>query len=98
MSLTGELRQLLDHDGAGGHVDAQRERLGGEHDLHETLDEAGFDRLFERRYETGVVWGDPGLEPREPTGVAEHGEVGVVDAAQSSTRRFHGCDRARPPW
>ena len=30
--LAGELRQLLDHDRAGGHVDAQRQGLGREHD------------------------------------------------------------------
>ena len=36
-SLAGELGELVDHDRAGRHVDAQRQRLGGEHDLDQAL-------------------------------------------------------------
>ena len=34
--LAGELGELLDHDGAGRHVDPDRQRFGGEHHLHQT--------------------------------------------------------------
>ena len=42
--------QLLDHHRPGRHVDAERQRLGGEHHLHQALDEARLDRLLERRH------------------------------------------------
>ena len=71
------LRQLLDHDRARRHVDADGERLGGEHHLHQALDEARLDDLLERRHHPGVVGGDAGLELGEELAVAEHGEVRV---------------------
>ena len=62
MLLAGELRELLDHHGARRHVDPDREGLGGEDDLDQTLDEARLDRLLERRDHPGVVGGDARLE------------------------------------
>ena len=81
--VAGELGQLLDDDGAGRHVDADGERLGGEHDLDQALDEARLDGLLERRHHPGVVGGDPGLELGEELSVAEHGEVVVGEAFQA---------------
>ena len=82
MPFAGELGELLDHHRPGRHVDADGERLGGEHHLHQTLDEARLDGLLERRHHAGVVGGDAGLELRQEGGVAEHGEVVGVDALQ----------------
>ena len=79
VALAGELGQLLDHHGAGRHVDAEGEGLGGEHDLDESLDEAGLDRLLERRHHAGVVGGDARLEAGEPPVVAEEREVVVAE-------------------
>ena len=50
--LAVELLELLEHDGARGHVDAEGERLGREHDLHELALEELLDDLLERRQET----------------------------------------------
>ena len=75
--LARELRQPLDDDRAGRHVDAERQRLGGEHRLDQALDEAGLDRLLERRDHAGVVGREAHLERRRPAVVAEHVEVVV---------------------
>src|SRR3712207_8055618 len=40
-----ELRQLLDHDRTRRHVDAERERPGGEHDLNQRLGDRKSTRL-----------------------------------------------------
>ena len=48
--LAGELRELLDHDRAGGHVDAERQRLGREHDLQQPGRERLLDRFLHRRH------------------------------------------------
>ena len=103
-----ELGQLLDDHGARRHVDADGQRLGGEHRLDQPLDEAGLDRLLERRHHPGVVGGDAGLELGEELPVAEHGEVLVADPLQAGgddlpdavalfgRRQPHPSGRARP--
>ena len=73
--LAGEFRELLDHHGSCRHVDAECERLGGEHDLDESLEEALFHRLLERWNESGMVGADTHLESERPVGVAEDGQV-----------------------
>ncbi len=80
--LAGELRQLLDHHRPRRHVDADRQGLGGEDDLHQPLDEAVLHGLLEGRHHAGVVGRDPVLEPGEELPVAEHGEVAVVHAPE----------------
>ena len=75
VALAGPLRELVDHHRPGRHVDAERQRLGGEDRLHESGGEALLDRLLERRHHAGVVGGNAGFERREPTVVAEHREV-----------------------
>ena len=75
VGLAVELLQLLEHDGAGRHVDAEREGLGGEHHLDQPAREELLDDLLERRQQAGVVGGDAALEALQPLPVAEHGEV-----------------------
>ncbi len=58
MPVSGELAQLFDHHRACGHVDPQRECLGGENDSYQALGEATFDRLAERGNHPGVVCRD----------------------------------------
>ena len=58
VALAVELGQLLQHDRAGRHVDAQRQRLGGEHRLDQAGDEQFLDGLLERRQHPGVVGRD----------------------------------------
>jgi hypothetical protein len=62
VTFTGELAQLLDDDRPGRHVDAEGQRLGGEHHADQALGEAGLDRLLERRDHPGMVGGDAQLE------------------------------------
>ena len=81
--IAGELRQLLDHDGAGRHVDPDGQGLGGEHHLHEALDEAGFDDLLERRHHPGVVRSQAGLELGEELRVAEHRQIAGIERPEA---------------
>ena len=55
MRLAVELHELLEHHGAGGHIDAQGQSLGGEDDLDDALREQLLDELFELRDHPGVV-------------------------------------------
>ena len=66
MALAGELRQLLDDHRPRGHVDAEREGLGGEHHLDQPGRERLFHRFLHRRHHPGVVGGEAGFEPGEP--------------------------------
>ena len=81
--LAVELLELLEHDGARGHVDAERERLGREDRLQQLALEELLDDLLERGQHAGVVGGDPALEAVEPVPVAEHAEVRVGDGARA---------------
>ena len=63
VALTGELREALDHDSAAGHVDAERERLGGEDDFEEPGRERLLHRLLHRRHQAGVVRREPSSTP-----------------------------------
>ncbi len=73
--LAVELLELLEHDRARGHVDAERQRLGREDDLDQLALEEVLDDLLERRQQTGVMRGDAALEVVEPLVVAEHREI-----------------------
>jgi hypothetical protein len=64
--LAVPLDQLLQHHRAGRHVDAERERLGGEHRLDQALDEQLLDDLLEGRQHAGVVGGDAALQAVQP--------------------------------
>ena len=70
-----ELRDLFDDHRACRHIDAESEGLGGEHDLHERLGEAGLDRLPERWHHAGVVGRHTCFEPGRVDRVAEHRQV-----------------------
>ena len=71
------LHQLLEHDRPGGHVDAQRQRLGREHDLAQAADEQLLDRLLERGQQPGVVRRDAALQRLTPLPEPEHRQVGL---------------------
>ena len=99
VALPRELGELLHDDGTGGHVDAQCQRLGGEHDFHQAQGEAGLDRLLERRHHPGVMGGHTGFQTRQPAPVTEHGQVGVreglhlgVDDGADLCAIFLGCE------
>jgi hypothetical protein len=77
--LAVPLRQPLDHHRAGGHVDAERQRLGGEHDLDKTGREQLFDDLLEGRQHAGVVTRDAAREPFGEVVVSQHRQVVVGD-------------------
>ena len=77
--LAGELRELLDHHAARGHVDAERQRLGREHHLEEAGEECLLHRLLHGRDHARMVRGDAGLQARDPRVVAQGVEVGVVE-------------------
>jgi hypothetical protein len=72
MMLSGELRELLDDDGARRHVDPDCQRLGGEHDLDQSRDEALLHDLLHRWDHAGVVSGDADVELGHELVVAEH--------------------------
>ena len=95
VGLAVELHQLLQHDAAGRHVDAQRQRLGGEHGLDQAAGEQLLDHLLERRQQPGVVRGDAALQRVGPLPVAEHGEVLVGDVG--APRVHDPADLARAP-
>jgi len=75
--LAVELDQPLEHDGAGRHVDAQCEGLGGEHRPHQAADEQLLHGLLERGQQPGVVRGDPPLQRVAPLPVAQHAQVAL---------------------
>jgi len=81
--VAGELAELLDDDGLGRHVDADRQRLGGEDHLHQAFDEARLNRLLERGHHARVVRGDAGFQLHEELGVAQHRQIGGIDAAEA---------------
>jgi hypothetical protein len=81
--ITGELGQLLDDDSPRRHVDADGQRLGGEHRAQQSGDEALLDRLLERRHHAGVVGGGAGFELGGELVVAEHCEIRLVESLES---------------
>ena len=83
MVITRELRQLLDHDRLCRHVDTHRQRLGGEHHLHQALDETRLHHLLEWWHHPRVMCRDAGFELGEERAVAEDREVCRVDGAQT---------------
>ena len=77
MRFAVELHELLEHDGASGHVDAQRQGLRGEDDLDDSLREQLFDELFELRNHPRVVRGDSEQQSLAKGVIAEDAEVFV---------------------
>ena len=69
------LDQLLQDHGARGHVDAQRQRLGGEDDLDQAAIEELFDDVAESREHPRVVCGESADHRSAPAPEAEHFEV-----------------------
>ena len=77
--LAVEFLELLEDHRAGGHVHAEREGLGREHDLQQLLLEQLLHDLLERRQHARVVRGDAALEPFEPFPVAQHRKILVAE-------------------
>ena len=75
MMVARELGQLLDHHALGGHVDAHRKRLGGEHHLHQALHEAGLDHLLEWWNHAGMMRGNSRFELRQELAVAKYRQI-----------------------
>ena len=75
--VTSELGQLFDHDGAGRHVDTDRQRLGSKHDLGEAFDEARLDNFLERRNHAGMMRCYPSFQLGDELLIAEHVEIGL---------------------
>ena len=58
MVLAGELRQLLNHDRSGWHIDANGQSLRRENNLHQALGKARLHDLFKGRNHASVMGGD----------------------------------------
>ncbi len=76
-----EFHQPFQHHRAGRHVDAERQRFGGEHRLDQPCGEQLLDRVPEHRQHAGVVGGDTAQQPFPPLVVAEHRQVGILQVA-----------------
>ena len=94
VALAVELHEAFEHHGAGGHVDAQRQRLGGEHRPDEAADEQLLDGLLERGQQARVVGRDAPLQRLAPLPVAQHGEVALGQLGGAAVDR--GADLAPP--
>jgi hypothetical protein len=71
------LAEALDDDRSGRHVDAERERLGGEDDLDEAAAEEVLNHLLEGREHAGVVSGDAATQALAELLEAEDFQIGV---------------------
>ncbi len=91
VALARELAEPFDHDRPRRHVDPERERLGGEDDLHQCGREALLYRLLERRHHARVVRGDARLQRGNPLAVAEDAQVVI-----RQRRHFALGDGANP--
>ena len=88
VGLAVELVELLQHDGACRHVDAERQGLGREHGLDQPVDEELLDDFLEGGQHAGVVGGQSAEQPVAPAPEAQDVQVvggdvlrGLVDAA-----------------
>ena len=83
VAFAGELVEALDDHGPGGHVDAERERFGGECQPYQTGLEQLLDRLLEHRDQPGVVGGDAVAQSLQPLFVAQDVQVVAVQVGAS---------------
>ena len=81
VGLAVPLVELLEHDRAGRHVDAEGQRLGGEDGPDQALGEQLLHDLLEDREHARVMGGDAPSQGEDPVVVAEDGEVLVGDVA-----------------
>ena len=73
--LAVELVQLLQHDAAGRHVDAERQGFGGEHGLDQPVDEELLHDLLEGGQHAGVVRGQSAEQAVPPAPEAQDVQV-----------------------
>ena len=85
-----ELHELLEHDGAGGHVDAEREGLGGEDDLEQASGEQLLDHGLQQRQHAGVVGGVAVHDPASEGCQAQ--DLLVLDTDLGELLVEHGAD------
>ncbi len=64
----------LDNHGPGGHVYAERQRLGSEHHLEQAVGETVLHALAKGRDQSRVVSSHTGLQSRGPRPVSEHAQ------------------------
>ena len=84
MGRTVPLAQRLQDDGAGGHVDAQRQGLGGVDDLDQARTEEFLHRLLEHRQQPRVVGRNTTLQGVGPEVEAEDPQVAGGDVSGTS--------------
>ncbi len=98
VGLAVPLRELLEHDRAGRHVDAEGQGLGGEDGLHQPPHEELLDALLEDRQHSGVVGRDAAREALEEVVVAQ--DVAVLVGKLGAGLLDIGDDLvdARRPW
>ena len=77
------LAQRLQDHGAGGHVDAQRQGLGGVDDLDQARAEELLHRLLEHRQQPRVVGRDAALQGVGPEVEAEDSQVAGGDVGRA---------------
>ncbi|KZM36846.1 hypothetical protein OJAG_04830 [Oerskovia enterophila] len=95
------LDELLEHDRAGGHVDAQGQGLGREHDLDQAAAEQVLDDLLEDGQHPGVVGRDaarerlaPGPVPQDVEVLGGQGRAALLDHG-TDLRLLGGCGQAQ---
>ena len=76
--FAGELGQFLYDYRTSRHVYAERKGLSSENDFEQSLGEALFDRLFERRDEAGVMRRDSGFKTCSPRSELQYREIVVA--------------------
>ncbi len=81
---TAVLGEAFDHHRTCGHVDAEREGLGGEDDLQQAGLEALLHGFPEGRHQTGMVGRHTAFEALEPLVVAEDPQVLVAEGFDSA--------------
>ena len=82
----GVLGEALQRDGTRGHVDPERESLGGEHDREQVELEARLDDLAKGRHHARVVHGESPAQAVDEVGVLQGLQVVVTEVCEPRLR------------